>query len=476
GLVSDSTHARFARASFKYGVDHTMTIGGGVEYLSSVTSGPAMPYLNVSMRLFSNVVLYGEHTYGIRSKGVLSYRHPSNLQIDINYIKYNEGQTAVKFMEEKRAVLSMPIRTKKYTGFTRLTFTQFNDLKKEPGTSAELLLSSFFAGISSNLTTYAIITEPKEPLIWSNLSMTFRLPGKIRLTQQTHYDYRKQNVSMLRTEMERNVFKNAFFNFVYEKNMTSKTNSFGIGLRFNLSFTQASMFAIKTNENMMVTQSARGSLLYNDHSGKFSVFHQSNVGRAGITILPFLDINNNGIKDENEPKVCGLKVKVSGGRLSHCSKDTSIQVAGLEPYTNYLLELDKNSFDNIAWQVKNATINVVTEPNYFKQIEVPIAVVGEVDGKVFIETAKGRSGQGRIIVNIFKNGKQVAKVMTEEDGYFDYVGLQPGKYTAEVDTKQLENLQLQALPAKISFTIKLNKEGDFVEGLEFILRKKRNDQ
>lgn len=474
GVVSDSANTRFARASFKYGLDRTLTIGGGYEYNNAVASGQNMPYLNGTMRLLSNVILHGEYTYGVRSKGVLSYRHPSSLQIDVNYVKYIEGQTAVKFMEEKRAVLSMPIRTKKYTGFTRLTLTQFNDMKKEPGTSAELLLSSFFSGVSSNLTTYAILTEPKNPLIWSNLSMTVRLPNRLRLTQQTHYDYRKQNVTMLRTEIEKTVFKNAFINLVYEKNLTAKTNSFGFGIRFNLSFTQTSMFASKTNESMMFTQSARGSLLYDDNNHKLSAFNQSNVTRAGLTIVPFLDINNNGVKDEGEPKVCGLKLRVSGGRLTHCSKDTTIQIAGLEPFANYLLEIDRNSFDNIAWQVKQPTVNVVTEPNYFKRIDVPVSIVGEVDGKVLMEGVNGRNGQGRILVRFLKNGKQVAKVMTEPDGYFNYIGLVPGKYIAEVDGTQLENLQMAAAPAKIAFIIKSNLEGDFVEGLEFVLRKKTN--
>jgi outer membrane usher protein FimD/PapC len=53
GIIDDSTRQRFGRAHVKYGLDNSVTIGAGVEYLSGVTPPQAMPYVNASMRVFS---------------------------------------------------------------------------------------------------------------------------------------------------------------------------------------------------------------------------------------------------------------------------------------------------------------------------------------------------------------------------------------------------------------------------------------
>ncbi len=472
GIMDDSTKQRFGRASLKYGLDNSVTVGAGVEYLSGVTPPQAMPYVNASVRLLSKIILFGEHMYRVRNKVMLSYRHPSNLQIDVNYVTYDKNQTAVKFLEEKRAVLSMPFRSKKFSAFTRLTLSQFTDTKKKPGTSAEMLVSAFFSRVSSNFTTFAVLSDQRNPLIWSNLSLTVRLPGRLQLTQQTYYEYRRHRITIVQTDLEKNVFRNGFLNLSYSHNSNARTTSYSIGIRFNLSFAQTSAFAVHTNGQTSYLQNTRGSILYDDNIKRFSTTDQTAVGRAGISVIPFLDINGNGRKDEGESKVCGLKMKVSGGRLTHCNSDTTIQITGLEPYNNYWLEIDKTSFDNIAWQVRNPVVNVVADPNHFKRVEVPVSVLGEVAGKALLQTGNEAQGIGRIIVKFYRKGKLVAKVLTESDGYFNYIGFTPGNYTLEMDQAQLDMLNLEATPEKIPFTIKSGREGDFVEGLKIVLKKK----
>lgn len=60
--------------------------------------------------------------------------------------------------------------------------------------------------------------------------------------------------------------------------------------------------------------------------------------------------------------------------------------------------------------------------------------------------------------------------MTEEDGYFNYLGLNPGAYYAKIDSVQLRKIRMESAPVIIPFEIKQSKEGDRAEGLEFILR------
>jgi hypothetical protein len=142
----------------------------------------------------------------------------------------------------------------------------------------------------------------------------------------------------------------------------------------------------------------------------------------------------------------------------------------LEPYTNYLLELDPNSFDNIAWQLKKATYKVSIEPNMLKLIEVPVKVSGEVSGMVYSGRADS-SGQGRIIVNFYRNDSTfVGRTLSESDGYFTFLGFTPGSYIACIDSLQLLKLKMEALPASIPFNIVATQDGDIVSDIDFKLR------
>lgn len=78
-----------------YRITSRFTAGGGVEYLSSVTSGMVMPYVNASYRMSANLLLAGEYTHRVRSKFVNNYHMPSDLQIELNYTRYKKGQTAI---------------------------------------------------------------------------------------------------------------------------------------------------------------------------------------------------------------------------------------------------------------------------------------------------------------------------------------------------------------------------------------------
>jgi hypothetical protein len=66
--------------------------------------------------------------------------------------------------------------------------------------------------------------------------------------------------------------------------------------------------------------------------------------------------------------------------------------------------------------------------------------------------------------------------MSEEDGYFSYLGLLPGNYMAGIDTAQMRKLNMKASPSFINFTIEHSIDGDLAEGLDFVLQKERQEE
>lgn len=289
---------------------------------------------------------------------------------------------------------------------------------------------------------------------------------------QTQFNYSDGKFVSVRGTLEKRVKNRGTVNLTYEQNFKSKFTSFEVGFRWDFKFAQAGINIRRGGGTTTIVETASGTIMA-DAKTKFIGTHlRSSVGKGGIAIYPFLDLNANGVRDKGEPKVKGLNLNVSGGRVEHNEKDTLIRIYDLEPYTNTLLTLFGSNFDNIAWQIKNKTMAVTIDPNQFKIIEVPIDVLGEVAGTVYLGTEGSERGQGRVIVNIYRRDSTlVSSTLTEEDGYFSYMGLRPGKYFAMIDTTQMRRLAMKATPGIIEFEIEESYEGDFVDGLEFYIEK-----
>jgi hypothetical protein len=477
GIVEDTLFSRFSRTNINYGLSRNITIGGGLEYLSSVTSAPAMPYLNASLKITNNLMLSGEYTYGVRAKGTLSYKLPSNLQFDLNYSRYNKDQKAISYnyLEERRAVVSMPLIIGKFSSYQRLSVYQVI-LPASQYTTGEWLFSSSLYGISSNLTTYAYFSGQNKPYMYSNLSLAARLPAGIVFMPQIQYGYTQNRFISLKMRFEKNLKENAFLNLSFEQMFISNLTMAELGFRYDFSFAQTGMSVRQSSRNTSFIQYARGSFV-NDSKTKYrSTDNRSNVGRGGISVIPFLDLNANGKKDNGEPKAYGLNLHANGGRIEKNVSDTTIRILGLEPYTSCFIELDVNSFDNITWLLSRKTYSVIVDPNIMKTVEIPVLIAGEADGTVSLNKDGQIRGKGRIVVGIYTmNNKLAGKAIAEDDGYFSYFGLKPGKYTVRIDTGQMKRLGLISTPESIPLTIKGGLNGDIAEGLDFTLGQEQID-
>ncbi len=472
GLVEDSLFSRFSRTSFNYGLSRGITIGAGYEYLSSVLSGPMMPYVNASFRLASNLLFSGEYTNAVRAKGSLSYRMPSNLQIDLNYTRYNKDQKAINYnyLEERKVVVSIPLRMKKFMLYNRLSVNELV-LPTINYTTGEWLVSGSLFGVNTNITTYALFIGKNTPYSYSNISLSLRFPAGFTIIPQAQYGYTDKELLTAKVGVEKRFLKNGYLNLSYEQNFRSNIRMGEIGFRYDFKFAQTGFYTRQSESTTTFIQYARGSLINDGKSNYLGADNRANVGRGGITVIPYLDINANGKRDLGEPKVDGMNIRSSGGRIERNDRDSTIRILGIEPYTDCFIELDQESFENISWRLKDKTIKVAVDPNMLKLIEIPVTVMGEASGSVMIDRNGEISGLARMIVNFYSgNNKYVGRTLSEDDGYFSYFGLTPGEYKAKADTGQLGRLGMFAYPDYLNFNIMANEEGDFIDGLDFTIR------
>ena len=96
--------------------------------------------------------------------------------------------------------------------------------------------------------------------------------------------------------------------------------------------------------------------------------------------------------------------------------------------------------------IKNRNLSVAVDPNQFKLIKVPVVVMGEAAGTVYMGSGNSLKGQGRITVNFYrKDMSKLSSTLSESDGYFTYMGLAPGEYFVGLDSLQMQKLNMTIL-------------------------------
>lgn len=474
GIVEDGHETRFARFSSNYGLSRHITVGAGFEYLSSIESGTKIPFVNTSFRLLPTLLVSGEHAYDVRSKISLSYNLPSGIQFELYNNWYKKGQRAIitNFIQDHKAIVSFPLRSRFFSAFTRLSFQEIKLINTRYNVG-EWMLSTVIANINASATTYALLLPDREDYIYSNYSLGIRPFKNVLITQQLQYEYGNGKVISTKTELEKRIFLNGYLNLSYERNFISNIDNIEFGFRYDFSFAQTRASVRKTNDLYRVLQGVTGSLIHDGNSGITDFNNYTSIGRGSVLLIPYLDINGNNKRDKNEPKAEGLKAIVNGGRIER-AKSNSILITDLEAYANYNIELDASGFEHVAWKLLKKNYTVVIEPNFVKNIEIPVSVFGEVSGQVIQLGNNEEKGVGGFIIAIYNDKSQkVAQTVSEQDGYFSYLGLLPGKYTAKVDGKQLEKLDISVDTTSFEFTILPNIEGSLIDGIKFNLKPMR---
>lgn len=473
GYVEDSVNSFLTRAQGGYGVTKFLTMGAGVEYRSTIPGANTIPFVNTSVRLSNNLLLSGEYAYKVRGRGLLTWRLPANVQIDAEYARYTKGQRAIiyTFREERKLMVAKPFFTKGMSIFSRLVFNQLIS-EYTRYTNTELLLSGAVGKVGVSVSNYAVFVRDTDPFVYSNFGVSLRLPGNLLVMPQVQYAYTGGRFISARCEVGRYVFRHGYLNLAYEENFRGGIRMFQAGLRWDFAFGQMGLSLLTGNRSSTVVGSARGSFVHEGKTGYTAFSNRSQVGTGGLLLVAFLDENGNNRRDAGEPRVQGLRMTVNGGRLIPRLQDTAVMIMEMEPYARYVMDLGRSSFDNIAWKVRNPVISVVTEPNQVKLVEVPVVVVGEITGHVLFQDEARRRGMGRIRVDILREDRTVFKsVLTEHDGFYNYLGLPPGNYIVRPDPAQLKKLGLAAEPAEIPLEIEPTRDGDVVDKVKFVLHR-----
>ena len=473
GVLQDTSWNRFGKFDCNYGVTRFLTIGGGVEYSSALDSGVFIPYAKITLQPYSKLLINVEYDYGVKTRVLLNLTFLKTINLELSYTKFVKGQHAVLInaLEERNAKLSLPFRIKKISGTVKADYTQFvyNDYSIKTG---NIMLSINYRQFNINSSTQFNWMDIRSTFINSDLSLSYRFKMGLNIRASSQINISEATISNCKITFEKNILK-GFISATYERTFLSKSNTVNVSFKYDLPFAKTNFSASYSSTNFSTSEGVQGSMAFG--SGHHYVYtnNSSSVGKGGIALYPFLDLNNNGKFDNGEHFVKLNAVNVRGGSIKTREKDSIIRIPDLNPFINYIVEFDDKDLDNIAWRFTKKAYSIVVDPDQFKKVYIPIVAVGDVSGTAFMNKNNTLTGIGRILIKFYKKGsdKVLAETLSESDGYINNVGLMPGDYVAQVDATQLQILDYSCDPLFREFTIKAVVDGDMVDGIDFVLSK-----
>lgn len=253
-------------------------------------------------------------------------------------------------------------------------------------------------------------------------------------------------------------FKNISMNFMTGFHYAGQTqgNDIGFGIMkrlasgsvmsLNYRFSQAPCMII---ENMYLPSNIRHSItldfseLYGLGDRGLEAIGTGNVNKGYVQVTTFLDVNQNGIKDKDEPNIDNIPIKIDNdSEVLITQKDGSTKLKPEDSgfYNIQIFEDQLPTFLACHNKTKPSRYIKVNDNKKTKVEFGLISSVGIVNGSVTIKDEyNNRIIKNDIVVSVLDDlGNEITYTNLNEDGTFSISGLHPGKYIIEVD----KNLQV----------------------------------
>ena len=468
GFLENDNGNSFFRSELNYGVNRGLTIGAGVEYLSNIPDKPFIPFLGIVFQPFSKVILNLKYAQDVNFSGEVNYLFGRNSFLEIEYRNFVKNQKATidAVNEDLKVGFSLPFKFQNINGNTKIKYRKFV-YDEFNFNQLETLISTRYKNNSLNLSLASNWIADQNEFTSSTFVYSRRFKNGIIFRPSVQFNISENNIMRYRAEIEKRA-SNFTFSASFEKNFQFNSNNINLNIRYDLPFARVGVNPFYDNGKLGIGEDAQGSIAFQAGNGKPVLNYNSAMGKGGIICYPFIDLNQNDIKDKDEPRAYIRNLKISGGKVTSVQKDSTIRITDLNSFIKYKITLDDGELDNIGWSFKHKTYQVLVDPHQFKKLEIPIYVYGEVTGRIFKRNVNENQGINNIRVKIYDQfGYQVAETLSDSYGYYSYLGLKPGEYFIKIDPNSLDKLGYSVKNEQIAVTIKKSINGDLKENLNF---------
>ena len=478
-----SRQTEYLQTDVSFGFNNWITAGIGAEYVGGNNEDRPVFYGKISTRVAGDVLLgldlVALNYYQFSSRGVgrnsssWSFNYTAYDQQNIyNVLGYKQSLSASLFRPFQWLGLRHTGRSTipwvEYPGPDRFTLTgdvtQFmGALRFNYGLREQHTFTSSGHVNKSQLQFGTVYTLPRVPSIHPLLRGSyFRTDLNYSTSQGDLEEIRFQYIKQFNRRMRAQLLS------TYD--LFQKNGFFEVGVTLDLEPVRSTSSVRSLGGTSSFTQTLRGSVGLDRNNQEFLWDNRQQVGRAGVSIKMFVDDDNSGTWDEGEEIIPGNAVTVQHASTRQITKSGISRLTQLQPYRQYYFLVNEAKISNPMLMARHRKFSIIADPNRFKQLDIPFFTSGVIDGRV----DRSIDGQQIPISGLrihlkSDDGSHEATLRTFADGSYYSMEVPPGDYELWVDEAQLEFLGMISVPERLYFTVEAKADGDFIEGLNFLL-------
>lgn len=291
-----------------------------------------------------------------------------------------------------------------------------------------------------------------------------------------------QKLEEMEFQLSRDLFQTGRLQLTYGRNFLADFNSLSLNITVDFNKFRSNTSARTTRSEVTFNQSLRGSIGYDPYGDQLLFNNRQQVGQSGAAVRLFVDNNNDGTyQDSTDDAITDPAV-----RMNRASGQTQVSkginyISQLLPYYRYNLEINKGALSNPLLVPDVENFSMVTDPNQYKTIEIPFYLSGVISGRVDRKRNGELAGLSGVRLYLKSNYDKESKresfskeMRTFSDGSFYTYEVPPGKYHLFIDPNQLDFLQAEVTPDTIDIEVQSLAEGDFIEGLNFVVSQQKD--
>lgn len=483
GKTKTGNNSAVSEATVNWGISSSLTIGAGNTYINEPGIRKYYPSGNISYKLINSLILSGQYFANLKGRATVSLLLPSQISAELNFIKYENNIyfNPGSLKEEKNFNLFVPAVFGQVSSNFRLNAREILSQNNKffflnPGlfVNYKRFQGSIVLNGTWNKSSAGDNNEYENQFLASTVLLSYRLFSDLLLRQQSDIDHLSGKITKAGFFIDKSVFGTGWLSLSISRDFLQNGFSGGINFRFDFPFTRSTTDYFTDNNGWSLQQSFYGSVGFDDYKRKFITDNRYLSTRSGLSLVPFLDINNNDILDKNEKTLSTqMEVKMESGQPVIHTDGENTWYVDLDPYNTYLLEINPLTFDNPLYRPKYKSFSVFTDPCRFKPVFIPVYISGVISGYVSLRDESGLKGiPGIKLILESDNGKVKIIKPTFSDGEFIFDNVPPGKYRLYSDAESLSRRGLISENKELKIEIKAIEEGDIVTDIEFVLIKK----
>jgi outer membrane protein OmpA-like peptidoglycan-associated protein len=484
GRSGFSTGDFMTQTSAGYGLNEHLTLRAGVEYFES--SGSPVLFGSASARVFDQYLFHSDVVPGhfYRFSGNVQYPGFTSVQIAATTWETGSIYNIGGLRNEMQGSLFLPLLRNRLPLSLRLSgsradFGSQTMYQYDSGLIARYRRLNIQAGYRETLFHNNGGTIRQNRMLTSSLFYMFEnrpsVPAPLRtlmVRAQMRYTVQQDRFESITLTIDRRLGRFGRFSTGVERNYTRRGDFFFLSLTFDFPQLRTSGNYRSGRNDYLMNHQVQGSVGYDSGYNRLVLDNRQNVGQSGAAIRMLItDGNGGGTAATGSSVIPAEAIRFRQTTSSRMHDDGVSRVTHLMPYTRYSIEIITDRIKNPLLIPEFTEFSFVTDPNGFKQIDIPLVMAGEVDGSVTVLDRNGNtSGANGLRVVLFEKNRQTREVLPAySDGTFYKLGVRPGSYIIYPDSMQLQMLDLTTDPPYIEFDLEALPEGDYAENLHFRL-------